>query len=125
MAELLAPDRTAARCRLADEPVVTGASWDCVDAIARHAMGAIVDAHPQPTKTLLAGWTRSDNVWKRRAAILAQLRSRQATDRKLLPDVIEFIATGATTGNAGYSASASPLPTDSMKMSCLQSSPKS
>ena len=46
----------------------------------RNAIGA---ALPQPTKTLLRDWARSDNVWKRRTAILAQLRSRQATDRKL------------------------------------------
>ncbi len=32
---------------------------------------------------------RSDNVWKRRTAILAQLRSKHATDRKLLADVVE------------------------------------
>ena len=49
----------------------------------------MLTAHPQPTKTLLRGWARSDNIWNRRTAILAQLRSRQATDRKLLANVIE------------------------------------
>ena len=74
---------------LIEELVVTGASWDYVDAIAGRAMGAMLTVHPQPTKTLLRRWARSDNVWKRRTAILAQLRSRQATDRTLLADVIE------------------------------------
>ena len=77
------------RVPLIEELVVTGAWWDYVDAIAGRAMGAMLTVHPQPTKTLLRGWARSDNVWKRRTAILAQLRSRLATDRKLLTDVIE------------------------------------
>ena len=77
------------RVPLIEELVVTGAWWDYVDAIAGRAMGAMLTVHPQPTKTLLLGWARSDSVWKRRTAILAQLRSRQATDRKLLADVIE------------------------------------
>ena len=78
------------RVPLIEELVVTGAWWDYVDAIAGRAMGAMLAGHPQPTKTLLRRWARSDNVWKRRTAILAQLRSRQATDRKLLADVIEL-----------------------------------
>ena len=77
------------RVPLIEELVVTGAWWDYVDAIAGRAMGAMLNVHPQPTKTVLRGWARSDNVWKRRTAILAQLRSKQATDRKLLADVIE------------------------------------
>ena len=52
-------------------------------------MGTMLAGHPPTTKTLLRSWTRSDNVWQPRTAILAQLRSRQATDRKLLADVIE------------------------------------
>ena len=77
------------RVPLIEELVVTGAWWDYVDAIAGRAVGAMLAAHPRTTKTLLRGWARSDNVWKRRTAILAQLRSKRATDRKLLSDVIE------------------------------------
>ena len=77
------------RVPMIEELVVTGAWWDYVDAIAGRAMGTMLAGHPQPTKALLRGWARSDNVWKRRTAILAQLRSKQATDRKLLADVIE------------------------------------
>ncbi len=77
------------RVPMIEELVVTGAWWDYVDAIAGRAMGTMLVGHPQPTKSLLRGWARSDNVWKRRTAILAQLRSKQATDRKLLTDVIE------------------------------------
>ena len=77
------------RVPLIEELVVTGAWWDYVDAIAGRTMGTMLAAHPRPTKTLLRRWARSDNAWKRRGAILGQLRSKQATDRKLLADVIE------------------------------------
>ena len=77
------------RVPMIEELVVTGAWWDYVDAIAGRSMGTMLAGHPHSTKALLRGWARSDNVWKRRTAILAQLRSKQATDRKLLADVIE------------------------------------
>ncbi len=77
------------RVPLIEELVVTGAWWDYVDAVAGRAMSTMLAAHLRPTKTLLGRWARSDNVWKRRTAILAQLRSKQATDTKLLADVIE------------------------------------
>ena len=77
------------RAPLIEELVVTGAWWDYVDAVASHAMGAMLAGHPRPTKALLRDWARSDNVWKRRTAILAQLRRKQATDKKLLANVIE------------------------------------
>ena len=52
------------RVPLIEELVVTGAWWDYVDAIAGRAVGAMLAAHPRPTKTLLRGWARSDNVWE-------------------------------------------------------------
>ena len=52
-------------------------------------MSRMLAARPQPAKTLLRGWARFGNVWKPRPAILAQPGSKQATDRKLLADVIE------------------------------------
>ena len=39
-------------------------------------------------KALLRDWARDDDIWKRRTAILAQLRAKRATDTKLLADVI-------------------------------------
>ena len=45
-------------------------------------------AHPRPVKALLRDWARDDDIWKRRTAILAQLRAKRATDTKLLADVI-------------------------------------
>ena len=77
-----------ARVPMVEELVVTGAWWDYVDAIAGRGMGTMLGAHPRPVKSLLRKWAKDDNFWKRRTAILAQLRARGATDRKLLADVI-------------------------------------
>ena len=91
--ELLNLDRCSAwlgpaRVPMIEELVVTGAWWDFVDAIASRAMGALLAAHPRPVKALLRDWARDDDIWKRRTAILAQLRAKRATDEKLLADVI-------------------------------------
>ena len=77
-----------ARVPLIEELVVTGAWWDYVDAIAGRGVGAMLAAHPRPMKAVLRGWAKDDDVWKRRTAILAQLRAKGATDTTLLADVI-------------------------------------
>ena len=77
-----------ARVPTIEELVVTGAWWDYVDAIAGRGMWTMLTAHPRPVKALLRQWAKDDNFWKRRTAILAQLRAKRRTDRKLLADVI-------------------------------------
>ena len=77
-----------ARLPLVEELVVTGAWWDYVDAIAGRGVGAMLAAHPRPMKAALREWAHDDDIWKRRTAILAQLRARQATDTELLADTI-------------------------------------
>ena len=77
-----------ARVPLVEELVVTGAWWDYVDPIAARGMGAMLAAHPRPVKALLRGWARDGDIWKRRTAILAQLRAKRATDTALLADAI-------------------------------------
>ena len=77
-----------ARVPLIEEMVVTGAWWDYVDAIAGRGVGTMLAAHPRPTKAVLREWARDDDIWKRRTAILAQLKAKGATDTKLLADTI-------------------------------------
>ena len=84
-ADWIAPERVP----LMEELILTGAWWDYVDAIAGRALGVLLAAHPEPTGALLRDWAVCDNIWKRRSAILAQLRSKQATDTRLLTDAIE------------------------------------
>ena len=73
---------------LVEELVVTGAWWDYVDAIAANAVGAMLRSHPDETKPVLLRWAEDENIWKRRTAILAQLKCKDATDANLLEAVI-------------------------------------
>ena len=77
-----------ARMPLIEELVVTGAWWDYVDAIAGRGVGTMLAGHPRATKAVLRAWAGDDDIWKRRTAILAQLRSGTATDTMLLADAI-------------------------------------
>ena len=77
-----------ARLPMVEEMVVTGAWWDFVDAIAGRGMGTMLAAHPRPVKGVLREWARDDDIWKRRTAILAQLRAKGETDTALLADAI-------------------------------------
>ncbi len=77
-----------ARVPLVEELVVTGAWWDYADPIAARGMGTMLAAHPRPVKALLRGWARDGDIWKRRTAMLAQLRAKRATDTALLADAI-------------------------------------
>ena len=77
-----------ARVPLIEELVVTGAWWDYVDAIAGRGVGTMLAAHPRPVKAVLRDWAWDDDIWKRRTAILAQLRAKRETDTELLADAI-------------------------------------
>ncbi len=77
-----------ARLPMVEEMVVTGAWWDYVDAIAGRGMGTMLAAHPRPVKAALREWAKDDDIWKRRTAILAQLKAKGETDTALLADAI-------------------------------------
>ncbi|MDE0705982.1 MAG: DNA alkylation repair protein, partial [Rhodospirillaceae bacterium] len=77
-----------ARLAMVEELVVTGAWWDYVDAIAGRGVGAMLAAHPHRMKAVLREWAKDDDIWKRRTAILAQLRAKDETDTALLADAI-------------------------------------
>ena len=67
--------------------VVTGAWWDLVDELA-HAVGAVLRAAGPPAVAVVRAWSRDDDLWLRRAAILCQLGAGAATDRELLADCL-------------------------------------
>ena len=83
------PFRTLAALPLYEEIISTGAWWDYVDAIASHRIGELLQRHPKEMRAILRQWAISDDIWKRRSAILAQLRFKAGTDLKLLYDCIE------------------------------------
>jgi 3-methyladenine DNA glycosylase AlkD len=72
-----------------EEMIVTGAWWDYVDGIATHRLGALLRLFPREMKKEMRAWSLSDDLWKRRSAILCQLTFKKATDLGLLYATIE------------------------------------
>ena len=88
MAIALAEDRrfrTLDALPVYEELIVTGAWWDFVDPVATGPLGALL---PDVAPTL-RGWAVDADMWRRRAAIIAQVRRKAATDFALLADCIE------------------------------------
>ncbi|MBF8270065.1 MAG: DNA alkylation repair enzyme [Gammaproteobacteria bacterium] len=69
--------------------IVTGAWWDLVDPIAAHRLRYLLSRFPKQMNTVLLQWSHSNDVWKRRAAILSQLRLKDKTNLDLLYRCIE------------------------------------
>lgn len=80
---------TLERLPLLEKLVVSGAWWDYVDGIAAHGLGKLLRDEPAKTKRALRRWSRSSDLWKRRSAVLAQLRSGADTDLDFLYACIE------------------------------------
>ena len=76
--------RTLSALPLYEEMIVTGAWWDYVDEIASHLIGELLERYPEQLRPILTQWSRDDDLWKRRSAILAQLGFKDATDRRAL-----------------------------------------
>jgi 3-methyladenine DNA glycosylase AlkD len=72
-----------------EELIVTGAWWDYVDDIASHRVGPILRDHPVPMRRKMLAWSKSADMWKRRTAIICQLRFKADTDLDLLYACIE------------------------------------
>lgn len=70
------PYQTVSSMKLYEELIVTGAWWDYVDDIAAHRIGTILSAYPAPRRRKMVSWSRSTNLWKRRAAIIWRNRGR-------------------------------------------------
>lgn len=77
---------------LYEELIVSGAWWDFVDDLAVHRVGALWAVDPAALTTALRAWAASDNLWKRRSAIISQLQ-RASVDLDFLYDAINA-ATG-------------------------------
>jgi len=76
--------RTLDALELYEEMITTGAWWDLVDALAGHRIGELLGRYPREMRPILLGWAKCDDIWKRRSAILAQLRFKRETDLRLL-----------------------------------------
>jgi 3-methyladenine DNA glycosylase AlkD len=67
-----------------EEMIVTSRWWDVVDALATHRLGDILEHDPRPMKRAMLAWSRDDQMWKRRSAILCQNRKKASTDLDFL-----------------------------------------
>lgn len=67
--------------------IATGQWWDYVDAVAPR-MWELLARDRATMDPLLRQWSVHPNLWFRRAAIIAQLPAKSATDTQLLDDVV-------------------------------------
>jgi len=74
---------------LYEELIVTGAWWDLVDPVASKRVGFLLERYPAPMRKAMRTWSRSPDMWKRRASIICQLSFKARTDVQLLHDCIE------------------------------------
>ncbi|GMU41153.1 MAG: DNA alkylation repair protein [Chloroflexota bacterium] len=81
--------RTRAAFPMYEEFVVTGAWWDLVDETAGNLLDELHQREPDWTAARMREWSTAPEMWKRRAAIICQLKHKQATDLRLLYDCIE------------------------------------
>jgi 3-methyladenine DNA glycosylase AlkD len=72
--------RTLDALPIYEEMILTGAWWDYVDSIASHRLGELLRRYPEEMPAILREWSVSDDIWKRRSAMLAQLGFKGETD---------------------------------------------
>ncbi len=76
---------SAAFLPTAEYLITTKSWWDTVDSLASHTVGPLVRAEPR-LKGAMDDWSRSENVWLARTAILHQLGYKADTDAERLFD---------------------------------------
>ena len=78
---------TADAWEMLDELVITGAWWDFIDAIAPNHHAWLLANEPKVIKPKLRAYasdTSTAEVWRRRVALLCQLKAKHNTDEALL-----------------------------------------
>ncbi len=74
---------------LAERMVVEGAWWDLADDLSGNLVARLLERHPREMKPVLRRWAHGDDLWLRRAAMLAQRGVRpEVFDAVLLYDTI-------------------------------------
>lgn len=71
---------------LYDQLIVEGAWWDLVDDVAANLIGPVLLADRAQVGVVLDEWVDDDHLWRRRTAILAQLKHGRDTDEAMLFD---------------------------------------
>ncbi len=78
------PFQTIDALPLYERLIVEGAWWDIVDEIATHRLGELLRASPAAMNKAMRRWSKNENLWKRRSAILCQIKAKERTDLDLL-----------------------------------------
>jgi 3-methyladenine DNA glycosylase AlkD len=86
---LYRPYQDPAVLPLYERLVVTGAWWDLVDDLATHKVAPLLRAHHAGVAPVVLGWSRAEDLWLRRTAILAQIGAKTLADHDLLAACIE------------------------------------
>jgi len=83
------PFQRVAALPMYERMIVEGAWWDYVDSIATHQLGSLLRNEPKAMRKAMLVWSRDENLWKRRSAILCQIGFKADTDLDLLYRCIE------------------------------------
>jgi len=67
-----------------EEMIVSGAWWDYVDNIATLRFWTLLQNDRAAMRQAMFAWSRDENMWKRRCAILCQNKAKSATDLDFL-----------------------------------------
>ena len=70
--------------QLIEKLIVTNTWWDSVDTIAKYILGEYLLEFPMETKNVIARFSKSENMWLNRSAILFQLNYKQTTNFEIL-----------------------------------------
>ena len=87
--EAAIPYHTLSSLPMYEEMIVSGAWWDYVDAIASQRLWTMLEYEPMRMKPAMLEWSTDPDMWKRRSAILCQLKAKRETDLDLLYACIE------------------------------------
>lgn len=66
-------------------------NWDTVDPVAINLIGALVRRN-RVWESRIAEWRTDDNMWVRRASVLAHLKHKEETNRALLAETVKMLA---------------------------------
>lgn len=83
------PFRDLQALPLYEEMIVSGAWWDLVDPLATRRLAELFAIDPARMARTMRRWAGGRDIWKRRSAIISQLKRKQQTDLQLLFDCIE------------------------------------
>lgn len=70
--------------QLIEKLITNNSWWDSVDTIAKYILGEYLLEFPMETKNVITRFSKSENMWLNRSAILFQLNYKQKTNFEIL-----------------------------------------